>query len=96
MNQEEYKVKIGSKAALVSIVCESFEHHSNEQETQAGLSELRELLRTLGIEAGKSYWQKRKQLDPGTMLGVGKLEEIAEEAKRDECHYLVFDFELSA
>lgn len=96
MNQEEYEIKIGSKATLVSIVCESFENHSSEGETEAGLSELRELLRTLGIESGSSFWQKRKQLDPGTMLGEGKLQEIAEVAKEEGSRYLVFDFELKA
>lgn len=96
MNQEEYKLKLGKKAALVSIVCESFKHHSSEKETLAGLEELKELLRTLGIEAGPQFWQKKKQLDPGTMLGVGKLEEIAQSAKDEQCEYLVFDFELSA
>lgn len=96
MNQEEYEIKIGSKATLVSIVCESFENHSSESETEAGLTELRELLRTLGIESGSSFWQKRKQLDPGTMLGEGKLEEIAAVAKEEGSRYLVFDFELKA
>lgn len=96
MNEEDYAVKLGTKATLVSIVCEKFENHSTEQETEAGLFELRELLRTLGIEAGQSFWQNRKQLDPATMLGTGKLQEIAEVAKEDGCHYLAFDFELTS
>ncbi len=44
MNQEEYEIKLGSKATVVSIVCESFENHSSESETEAGLREFKELL----------------------------------------------------
>jgi GTP-binding protein HflX len=96
MNQEEYKINLGTKATMVSIVCQSFEHHQNEKQTQSSLLELRELLRTLGVEAGSEHYQMRNKLDPATMLGSGKLEEIAEVAKSEGSDYLVFDFELTA
>lgn len=95
MNQEEYKLPLGRKASLVSIVCEKFENHSSILETNNSLRELRELLRTLGLIAGEEYVQNRKQLDPATMLGEGKLQEIAEGAREEGSELLVFDFELT-
>ena len=41
---------------------------------------MRELLRTLGIETGYEYVQRRKQLDPATLIGQGKLKEIASQS----------------
>ncbi len=96
MNQEEYKLPVGQKASLVSMVCDRFESHKTIIETNASLRELRELLRTLGLVGGEEYVQNRKQIDPATMLGAGKLEEIAEMAREEGSSLLVFDFELTA
>ena len=96
MNHEEFKLPLGQKASLVSIVCEKFENHSTAIETNNSLRELRELLRTLGIVAGEEYVQNRKQIDPATMLGEGKLAEIADAAREEGSALLVFDFELTA
>lgn len=96
MNFDEYKMPIGQKASLVSMVCDRFEHHSTELETNNSLKELRELLRTLGIIDGEEYVQNRKSVDPSTMLGDGKLREIADLAREEGSHILVFDFELTA
>ncbi len=96
MNQDEFKLPLGQKASLVSIVCEKFENHSTVIETNNSLRELRELLRTLGLVPGEEYVQNRKQIDPATMLGEGKLQEIAEAAREEGSQVLVFDFELTA
>lgn len=96
MNQEEFKLPLGKRASLVSIVCEKFEHHSNALETNNSLRELRELLLTLGLVPGEEYVQNKKQIDPATMLGEGKLQEIAEAARDEGSEILVFDFELTA
>ena len=93
---EEYKISRDDKATLVSIVCENFEFHKDLDQTMVSLDELRELLRTLGIEAGDQHYQNRKKLDPATILGEGKLIEIAEAAKAEGSNVLVFDFELTA
>jgi GTP-binding protein HflX len=59
------------------------------------LEDFRSRADTLEIEhAGFSY-QKKESPEAGTVLGKGKLKEIAEEAKRNNCDTLVFDFELS-
>lgn len=96
MNHEEFKLPLGQKASLVSLVCESFEDHRTLTETNNSLRELRELLRTLGLIPGDEYVQNKKQLDPATMLGAGKLEEVAESARAEGSEILVFDFELTA
>ena len=96
MNQEDFKLPLGQKATLVSIVCDKFESHSTVFETNNSLRELRELLRTLGIVAGEEYVQNKKQVDPSTMLGEGKLQEIADLAREQDSNLLVFDFELTA
>lgn len=96
MNIEEYKLPLGQKASLVSLVCDKFDSHSTIVETNNSLRELRELLRTLGIIGGEEYVQNKKSLDAATMLGAGKLEEIAAAAKEEGSSLLVFDFELTA
>lgn len=96
MNFDEYKFSLDQKATLVSLVCDSFEHHSTSEQTLTSLVELRELLRTLGIPAGSQHIQNKQKLDSATMLGIGKLEEIAQIAKAEGSSLLVFDFELTA
>lgn len=93
---DEFKLPLGQRASLVSLVCERFESHATQLLADASLRELRELLNTLGIIPGNEYVQNRKQLDPATMLGAGRLEEIAEEARTEGSTLLVFDFELTA
>lgn len=96
MNADDYKLPIGQKASLVSMVCDKFDSHSTVIETNNSLRELRELLRTLGLVAGEEYVQNRKQIDSATMLGEGKLQEIADAAREEGSELLVFDFELTA
>src|SRR6478752_3762333 len=96
MNAEDFKMPLGQKASLVSIVCDKFESHKTVLETNNSLRELRELLNTLGIIPGEEYVQNRKQIDPATMLGEGKLQEIADDAREEGSTLLVFDFELTA
>lgn len=96
MNADDFKLPLGQKASLVSIVCEKFEGHSTLIETNHSLRELRDLLNTLGLVPGEEYVQNKKLLDAGTMLGYGKLQEIADGARDEGSSLLVFDFELTA
>ena len=59
------------------------------------LSELRELCRTAGLRVLDTVTQKRAQLDPRTLLGKGKLEEVVLRALQHDATLLVFDRELS-
>lgn len=96
MNYEEYQIELNAKATLVSIVCSNFEFHNTLEQTTSSLSELRELLRTLGVETGSQHFQNKNKVDPATMLGEGKLQEIADIARSEDSSLLVFDFELTA
>lgn len=93
---EDFQISLDNKATLVSLVCDNFEHHKTLEQTQNSLRELRELLKTLGLEPGSEHYQNRSKIDPATMLGAGKLEEIAKIAKEEDSKVLVFDFELTA
>ena len=92
----ELQTPLDSKAFVVSVVCENFEGHSTEEETENSLSELKALLSTLKVEHTGEMVQVRKKLSPATALGKGKVEEIAMLAKEQGANLLVFDFELSA
>ncbi len=96
MLDNEFHISQDARASLVSIVCPRFEEHKSEIETGRSLTELRELLRTLDIESGYQYVQTRNALDPATILGSGKLKEIADKAEQEGSTLLVFDFELTA
>ena len=96
MFDNEFHIERNSKASLVSLICSKFSEHKTELETQRSLTELRELLRTLGMETGYQYVQNRKEIDPATVLGSGKLKEIAAQAKEENSNLLAFDFELTA
>lgn len=96
MKIEDFTLKNIKQASLVSVNCPKLEGHTREQETNSSLNELRELLRTLGIPAGQQYVQNRKTISAGTILGKGKLEEIAVQAKEEGSNLLVFDIELTA
>jgi GTPase len=93
---QEFQLDREQKASLVSMICPKFAEHQTEEDAARSLIELRELLRTLGIAAGEQYIQNRKTVDPATLLGSGRLMEIAELAKAEGSSVLVFDFELTA
>jgi GTPase len=93
---DEFKLPLGQKATLVSLVCDRFETHATQLLTQASLRELRELLKTLGLVPGSEHVQNMKQVNPATMLGEGRLFEIADIAREEDSGVLVFDFELTA
>lgn len=96
MMDNEFNIDPNYKATMVSLVCHSFDDHKTEEETKRSLNELRELLRTLGLATGEFHIQNKKEVDPATILGSGKLQEIAEAAEADGSELLVFDFELTA
>ena len=96
MLDNEFHISTESQATLVSLVTPQLGEHRTPEESQRSLTELRELLRTLGVKGMSEIIQNRKQIDPATFLGSGKLEEIAKIAKDEGSDLLVFDFELSA
>ena len=96
MMDNEFNIDPDYRATLVSIVSPSFPDHQTEGESRRSINELRELLRTLGLKTGSEHIQNKKEIDPASILGSGKLKEIAEAAHADGSKLLVFDFELTA
>ena len=59
------------------------------------INELLELARTAGVDVVDTNVQRRKSIDPKTIIGKGKVEEIALHALELEADLLLFDRELS-
>jgi GTP-binding protein HflX len=78
------------RAILISV-------HTGGHRAQAevSLSELRELARTAGVQVLDTVLQGRRELDPRTLVGEGKLQEILVRSMALEADLLVFDHNLS-
>src|SRR5712691_5755758 len=59
------------------------------------LSELEELARSAGAEVAGSVFQMREAVDPATVIGRGKLEEVKIEAQMRRAPVVVFDGSLT-
>ncbi len=68
---------------------------SPKKVSEASMAELMELARTAGVEVLDSIMQRRKKLDPRTVVGKGKLEEIVLHSLDLGADLLIFDRELS-
>lgn len=64
-------------------------------DAEASMDELEELAHTAGAEAVARVIQKRSAPDSATVLGEGKLEEIAQLCNAEEVELVIFDTELS-
>lgn len=62
---------------------------------EESLAELRELATSAGGAIVGEFHQKRDRPDPATLIGRGKLEEIAAAAKSADADIIIFDHELS-
>lgn len=60
------------------------------------LDELKELCRTVGISVAGRELQLRSRVDPRTLMGQGKLQELAITALHKAASLLIFDQELNA
>lgn len=65
------------------------------KEAEASMAELRELARTAGVLIVEEIVQVRKAIDPRTVLGKGKIEEITLRALEHGAEVLIFDRDLS-
>ena len=64
-------------------------------EAQASMDELQELARTAGVGVLEIFMQRRRQLDPRTVIGKGKIEELVLRSLDLGADLLIFDRELS-
>lgn len=79
------------KAVLIGLVT----GRQDEDKVHDYLDELEFLLETAGAIPGKRFVQKLPMPDPRTLVGAGKLQEIAEYVKAAGIDLVVFDDELS-
>lgn len=64
-------------------------------ELEDSLAELGQLSRTAGLEVVGQTWQRLDQFNPATLVGRGKVEELADLRRDLDCDVVVFDDELS-
>lgn len=77
-------------AAILVCVTTGARHEAEEN-----MAELSELARSAGLEVRGEVIQRRRKLDPRTLLGPGRLSEVLLMAMRRGASVLVFDQELS-
>ena len=65
------------------------------KEAESSMAELNELARTAGVKVVDTVIQVRRQVDPKTVLGRGKIEEITLRALELGAELLIFDRDLS-
>ena len=77
------------KAYLVGVV------FSNKDDALYSLTELKNLCETAGLNVVGKNWQYVRQVNPATIIGSGKLEEIKAEIDLNGATVVVFDCELT-
>lgn len=77
------------KAYLVGVV------FSNKDDALYSLTELKNLCETAGLNVVGKNWQYVRQVNPATIIGSGKLEEIKAEIDLNGTTVVVFDCELT-
>lgn len=82
-------VKEITRAVLVSA-------DTGEFDAERSLDELEELADTAGVEVAARVTQKRPAQDSATVIGSGRLEQLAEEAKALDVNLIIFDCEITA
>jgi len=68
---------------------------STALDAEESLAEFRELVSSAGAEIAAEVLQRRTRLDPATLIGAGKVEEIAAIAASTEADLVLFDHDLS-
>ena len=65
------------------------------EEAERGLDELERLLDTAGGQVFARVMQNKQSIDPATVIGSGKVEEIAALCEQNSIELVIFDMELS-
>jgi GTP-binding protein HflX len=83
-------VGAGDRAVLVAVSAGRPRH-----ETEEAVVELRELARSAGVEIADVLMQVRPQIDPRTVVGSGRLEDLVVCAFQHDADLVIFDHDLS-
>ena len=87
------KIQDTEKAVIAGLSADSMDRH--DRSTEESLDELEALLETAGGVSLGRILQNRRTPEPRTFIGEGKVQELKEVAKANECTLAVFDNELS-
>lgn len=79
------------KAVLVGVALQSISGKTVNEH----LAELGRLAETAGAIVVETTFQRRDKLDPSTLVGAGKVQEIAEMVARHQADLVIFDEDLS-
>jgi len=83
------EVGVQGRAILVGV------HRGAREAAEASLAELQELARTAGVQVLDKVLQSRRDIDPRTLVGEGKLQDILVRSMALGADLLVFDHNLS-
>lgn len=84
-----YENKEKQQTALLAVV------DTGEFDAERSLEELGELAKSAGAQVVGKVIQKKDKPDPATLMGAGRLEEVAEFVKANEVDLVIFDHELA-
>lgn len=84
-----YENKEETELALLACV------DTGEYDVERSLDELEELAKSAGAQVAGRVTQKKDTFDPATVMGSGRLQEIAEYVEANEITVVIFDHELS-
>lgn len=68
---------------------------TGERDAEERKAEMLELCRSAGIDVVRIVEQRRQKVDPKTLLGSGKLQELELHALDEDAEYIIFDRELT-
>lgn len=83
------EVGVEGRALLIGV------HRGDREAAEASLNELQELSRTAGVEVLDKVLQSRRDPDPRTLIGEGKLQDILVRSMALGADLLVFDHNLT-
>ncbi|PYU23917.1 MAG: GTPase HflX [Acidobacteria bacterium] len=89
---------VRERALLVGLGLKRAPHlpgHPSDETARESLQELAELARSAGAVVAGSILQMREAIDPASVVGHGKLEEIRAEAQARRAPLIIFDRELT-
>jgi len=89
---------VRERALLVGLALKRAPHipgHSSAEPARESLEELAELARSAGAVVTGSVLQMRDAIDPASVVGRGKLEEIRAQAQARQAPLIIFDRELT-
>lgn len=94
LGDEQQSSRLLSRAPERAILV-GVEMPSTDWPVEKSLDELAQLAQTAGIEPVERVTQRLARPHPGTLLGSGKVEEVAELARYHNCDSIIFDPELT-